>query len=62
MLEKLGTDPAKTLFVAGSAADVPGATAVGMPVYWHNRVGLPAVDDVKPMRTERSLMPILELF
>ncbi|MFT5449846.1 MAG: 2-haloacid dehalogenase [Gammaproteobacteria bacterium] len=62
VLEKLGTDPARTLFVAGSAADVPGATAVGMPVYWHNRVGLPAVDDLKPLRTERSLMPILEMF
>lgn len=60
-LRLLGTDPARTLFVAGSAADVPGATAVGMPVYWHNRVGLPAVGAVEPMRTERSLTPILTL-
>ena len=29
--------PAEVLFVAGSAHDVPGATAVGMPVYWSNR-------------------------
>ena len=30
-------DPAEVLFVAGSAHDVPGAGAVGMPVYWSNR-------------------------
>lgn len=34
-------DPAEVLFVAGSAHDVPGASAVGMPVYWSNRLGLP---------------------
>lgn len=37
---ELGTAPQRTLFVAGSAGDVPGATAAGMPVYWHNRVGM----------------------
>lgn len=36
VLQKLGTRPERTLFVAGSASDVPGAKAVGMPVYWHN--------------------------
>lgn len=30
-------DPSRVLFVAGSAHDVPGAGAVGMPVYWSNR-------------------------
>jgi hypothetical protein len=30
-------DPSAILFVAGSAHDVPGAAAVGMPVYWSNR-------------------------
>jgi 2-haloalkanoic acid dehalogenase type II len=30
-------DPSAILFVAGSAHDVPGAGAVGMPVYWSNR-------------------------
>jgi 2-haloalkanoic acid dehalogenase type II len=30
-------DPSEVLFVAGSAHDVPGAGAVGMPVYWSNR-------------------------
>jgi 2-haloacid dehalogenase len=60
-LKLLGTDPARTLFVAGSAADVPGATAVGMPVYWHNRAGLPAVDRVRSMRMERTLTPLLDM-
>ncbi len=40
-LASLGTDPARTLFVAGSPGDVPGAGAAGMPVVWHNRIGLP---------------------
>lgn len=34
-----GLPPARVLFVAGSAHDVPGAGAVGMPVYWSNRFG-----------------------
>lgn len=34
-----GPPPARALFVAGSAHDVPGAGAVGMPVYWSNRFG-----------------------
>ena len=61
VLAKLGTAPARTLFVAGSAADVPGATGVGMPVYWHNRMGLAPVGDTKPDYVERSLTPLLEI-
>lgn len=60
-LDALGTEPARTLFVAGSAADVPGAAALGMPVYWHNRIGLPAVDEVSPTYHERSLDGLLTL-
>jgi hypothetical protein len=51
----LGTSPARTLYVAGSAADIPGASALGMPVYWHNRIGLAPIDDVAPTWLERSL-------
>ncbi len=32
VLAELGTAPDRTLFVAGSPADIPGATGVGMPV------------------------------
>jgi 2-haloacid dehalogenase len=61
VLAKLGTEPARTLFVAGSPADVPGAKGVGMPVYWHNRMGLPPLDGATPDFVETSLRPLLEL-
>jgi len=61
VLAKLGTAPARTLFVAGSAADVPGAKAVGMPVYWHNRMGLAPLDNATPDYVERSLTPLTEI-
>jgi len=61
-LRKLGTAPARTLFVAGSASDVPGAKAVGMPVYWHNRIGLPPRDGTSPDFLECSLDGLGQLF
>ena len=62
VLQKLGTAPERTLFVAGSASDVPGARGVGMPVYWHNRIGLPPRDDARPDFLEKSLEPLAGLF
>jgi 2-haloacid dehalogenase len=52
-------DPAEILFVAGSAHDVPGAAAVGMPVYWSNRFA----DQVPPgapppLCNEPNLLPL----
>lgn len=61
VLRMLGTDPARTLFVAGSAADVPGAKGAGMPVFWHNRMGLKPVDDARPDFGAASLEPLLDL-
>lgn len=60
-LERLGTAAERTLFVAGSASDVPGASALGMPVYWHNRINLPASNDVSPAFHERSLERLVEI-
>jgi 2-haloalkanoic acid dehalogenase type II len=61
-LQRLQCDPAAVLFVAGSAADVPGASAVGMPVFWHNRRHLsPADTRVIPLYVSDSLWPLLEL-
>ncbi len=60
-LDALGTRPERTLFVAGSAADVPGAKAVGMPVFWHNRMGLAPIDGARPDVMEPSLRPLLDL-
>lgn len=62
MLDTLGTDPARTLFVAGSPADIPGAGGVGMPVFWHNRAGLPLLADAaRPLLTAESLEPLRDL-
>ena len=52
-LAELG--PERTLFVAGSASDVPGAGGLGMPVFWHNRIGLQPRDGVRPEFCEPSL-------
>ena len=60
-LSALGTPACRTLFVAGSASDVPGASAVGMPVYWHNRIGLAASNHIAPLYLERSLNRLTDL-
>jgi 2-haloalkanoic acid dehalogenase type II len=41
LVDALGLPAGQILFVAGSAHDVKGAPAVGMPVYWQNRARLP---------------------
>jgi 2-haloacid dehalogenase len=55
VLAALGTETQRTLFVAGSASDVPGAQGVGMPVYWHNRMRLAPRDSARAQWTEPSL-------
>src|SRR5204862_7974283 len=40
-LERLGVQPTRALFVAGSPGDISGARGVGMRVWWHNRLELP---------------------
>ncbi len=61
-LNSLGTDPARTLFVAGSPADVPGAAGVGMTVFWHNRAGLPPVGTgPQAFLVAKTLHPLLDL-
>jgi 2-haloalkanoic acid dehalogenase type II len=62
VLSALGTAPERTLFVAGSPSDVPGAKGVGMPVYWHNRIGLPSRGDTQPDYLERTLDRLADLF
>lgn len=62
VLAVLGTEPERTLFVAGPASDVPGAKGVGMPVYWHNRIGLPPRDDTRPDYLEATLDRLGDLF
>jgi len=59
VLAALDIEASDALFVAGSSADVPGASGVGMKVVWHNRVGLEAKGDVMAMREGRSLEEVL---
>ena len=61
-LEELGVAPQEALFVAGSAYDLSGATAVGLPVYWHDRIGMAMPPDAPPpLRREATLRPLLPL-
>lgn len=61
-LRELGTDPERTLFVAGSPFDLTGAAAVGMPVFWHNHVGLKAPENFPvPARESRDFRDLLSL-
>jgi 2-haloacid dehalogenase len=41
-LDELGIAAEKALFVAGSAYDLVGANGIGMPVFWHDRIGMTA--------------------
>jgi 2-haloacid dehalogenase len=47
-LEALGVTPQRALFVAGSAYDLVGAAGVGMPVFWHDRIGMMAPAEAPP--------------
>jgi 2-haloalkanoic acid dehalogenase type II len=47
-LDALVLPAERVLFVAGSAHDVPGAGALGMPVYWSNRQRLPVPAGAPP--------------
>lgn len=61
-LEELKVDPENCLFVAGSAYDVAGTAKVGMPTYWHDRIGMTAPEGVPtPLAHESSLEPLLPL-
>jgi 2-haloalkanoic acid dehalogenase type II len=43
MLDEVGQTAGRVLFVAGSPFDVVGAAAIGMDVFWHDRIGLAPV-------------------
>jgi 2-haloalkanoic acid dehalogenase type II len=60
-LDALGLPAERVLFVAGSAHDVPGAAAVGMPVYWSNRQALPVPDGSAPLVDALDLSQLPEL-
>jgi 2-haloalkanoic acid dehalogenase type II len=61
-LDELGAAPGRCLFVAGSAYDLFGTGKVGLPTYWHDRVGMgPPPNAPEPIAHHRSLYPLIEL-
>jgi FMN phosphatase YigB (HAD superfamily) len=61
-LDELGLAPGRCLFVAGSAYDLFGTSKVGLPAYWHDRIGMaPPRNAPEPIAHHRSLYPLLEL-
>ena len=61
-LDELGLVPSRCLFVAGSAYDLFGTSRVGLPTYWHDRIGVaPPRNAPEPIAHHRSLYPLLEL-
>jgi 2-haloalkanoic acid dehalogenase type II len=61
-LAELKVDPERCLFVAGSAYDLVGTAKVGLPAYWHDRIGMTAPEGVPPpLAHERALKPLLSL-
>ena len=61
-LKELGVEPGRCLFVAGSAYDLHGTARVGMPTFWHDRIGMaPRSNTPEPIAHERSLKPLLAL-
>lgn len=61
-LAELGVAPADCLFVAGSAYDLFGAAAVGLPVFWHDRIGMAMPEGAPPPRwRERNLRRLTEI-
>ena len=61
-LAELGVTTGRCLFVAGSVYDLFGANRVGLPTYWHDRIGMPPAENMpEPLAHHRSLYPLLDL-
>jgi 2-haloacid dehalogenase len=60
-LEGLGETAEAVLFVAGSPYDLFGAAAIGMPVFWHNRLRMSAPPGAPaPLAQHDNLYPLLQ--
>jgi 2-haloalkanoic acid dehalogenase type II len=59
-LQALDVAPARCLFVAGSAYDLFGTAPLGLPTFWHDRIGMtPPPGMPAPLAHERSIEPLL---
>jgi 2-haloacid dehalogenase len=60
-LDELGVEPQHCLFVAGSAYDLIGTARVGLPTWWHDRIGMAALPNAPaPMARHPTLAPLVE--
>jgi 2-haloalkanoic acid dehalogenase type II len=58
-LEEIGVVAERCLFVAGSAYDLFGAARVGLPAWWHNRIGMAKPPNAPvPIAHHRTLTPL----
>lgn len=58
-LDRLGVAPQDCLFVAGSAYDLFGTAKLGLPTYWHDRVGMARAEGTPaPLAHERTLQAL----
>lgn len=61
-LDELDVAAGNALFVAGSAYDLVGANGIGMPVFWHDRIGMTAPAAApSPLAHRDNLRPLTEL-
>jgi 2-haloacid dehalogenase len=61
-LAELDVTAGRCLFVAGSAYDLIGTGQLGLPTYWHDRVGMaPPSNAPEPLARHPSLCPLLSL-
>lgn len=58
-LSRLDLPADRVLFVAGSKFDLPGAAAVGMPVWWHNRIHMDRRELPAPLAEHDTLSPLI---
>jgi 2-haloalkanoic acid dehalogenase type II len=61
-LAELGAPASRCLFVAGSAYDLFGTSKVGLPTYWHDRIGMkPPPNMPLPFAYHRTLRALLDV-
>ncbi|HJU16812.1 MAG TPA: HAD-IA family hydrolase [Stellaceae bacterium] len=58
-LDEIGVAVERCLFVAGSAYDLFGAARVGLPCWWHDRIGMDLLEGAPPpIARHRDLTPL----
>lgn len=58
-LDELGVAAERCLFVAGSSYDLSGTARVGLPTWWHNRIGTKMPPDAPvPIAHHHALTPL----